>query len=64
MELPDYVRRHRESLVMKPKTDHGGRDVYIGAEVDADSWEEVIDEALSGDWVVRSASRSPRGLFR
>jgi uncharacterized circularly permuted ATP-grasp superfamily protein len=63
VDLLEYIRRHREELVMKPNTDYGGRNVYIGAEVDSGEWDDVIEQALRGDWVVQRKVRIPEEPF-
>ena len=63
VDLLDYMRRHREELVMKPNTDYGGRNVYIGSEVDPSRWDETIENALKGDWVVQRKVTIPEEPF-
>ncbi|HKW44765.1 MAG TPA: circularly permuted type 2 ATP-grasp protein [Candidatus Eremiobacteraceae bacterium] len=50
----------RESLVLKPNDDYGGRNVIVGWECDADVWRTAIEEAVrTGGFVVqaRAAAR-------
>jgi uncharacterized circularly permuted ATP-grasp superfamily protein len=63
VDLLKYMRKHREELVMKPNTDYGGRNVYIGAEVDSGKWDEVIEKSLKGDWVVQHKVTIPEEPF-
>ena len=63
VDLLEYMHRHRQELVMKPNTDYGGRNVYIGAEVDSGEWDGVIEQALRGDWVVQRKVTIPEEPF-
>jgi uncharacterized circularly permuted ATP-grasp superfamily protein len=63
VDLLEYMRKHREELVMKPNTDYGGRNVHIGAEVDSGAWDDVIEKALKGDWVIQRKVTIPEEPF-
>lgn len=63
VDLLEYMRKHREELVMKPNTDYGGRNVYIGAEVESGEWDDVIEKALKGDWVIQHKVKIPEEPF-
>lgn len=63
VDLLDYVRQNRPLLVMKPNTDYGGRNVYIGTETTQADWEGVIDKAVAGDWVVQHRVSIPEEPF-
>jgi carboxypeptidase Taq len=64
-DLLDYVRRHREQLVLKPNRDYGGHGVTLGAAVAAGEWEALIETAAAAgadperSWVVQAATRLP-----
>ena len=64
-DLLEYMRLHREELVMKPNRSYGGEGVTIGASTSAADWEKLLDEAVAaaGDtesnWVVQKATRLP-----
>lgn len=53
VDLLEHVRRGRESLVIKPNDDYGGRGVVVGPGVSQSAWEEALDAALEGDCVVQ-----------
>jgi uncharacterized circularly permuted ATP-grasp superfamily protein len=57
------MRKHRDELVMKPNTDYGGRNVYIGAEVESGEWDDAIEKALKGDWVIQHKVKIPEESF-
>lgn len=62
VDLPSYVAKGRNSLVMKPNRSCGGQGVTIGRAVSASTWEDTLNEALAapGTWVVQSFIPLPR----
>ena len=56
VDLTDYIRRHRESLVLKPNTLYGGQGVIVGRAVTQPVWERTLATALRGPqpYVVQS----------
>lgn len=48
IELLAYIRKHRETLVLKPSDEYGGTGVTLGWKVDAAGWEKALQEALPG----------------
>ncbi len=64
-DLLEYLRTHREELVMKPNRSYGGEGVTIGASTPAADWEKLINEAVANtddteeNWVVQKATRLP-----
>ena len=59
VELAEYVRSHRADLVMKPNSDYGGHNVFIGSETAQGQWEEALGTALAGDYVVQQRLSIP-----
>lgn len=53
IDLPEYVRRHRDRLVMKPNDEYGGKGVFIGWETGEAEWEAALAEALRSPYVVQ-----------
>jgi uncharacterized circularly permuted ATP-grasp superfamily protein len=53
VELPEFILRQRERLVLKPNDEYGGRGVVIGWEVDDREWERRVRAALDDFWVVQ-----------
>lgn len=48
VDLPEYTRRHRARLVIKPNRACGGDGVLLGRDTKATAWERAIARALSG----------------
>lgn len=65
VELLEYVRRERESLVLKPNRAYGGEGVIVGPTVSQGRWEEAIDSALADEqrWVVQQIASIPVKSF-
>lgn len=68
-DLPEFIRRHREELVLKPNRSYGGTGVHLGAAVSQAEWERLLERALAKQhdpydtWVVQSAGTLPVHLF-
>jgi hypothetical protein len=52
-DLVEYVRKHRDRLILKPNDDYGGRGIFFGARSSESAWDEAIATALRGDYVVQ-----------
>ncbi len=59
IELLEYVRAHREILVIKPNRAYGGEDVLIGPSVTDGEWADAIERAMKepGAWVVQRLAK-------
>jgi hypothetical protein len=63
IELLQFVRLNRERLVLKPNDDYGGHGIYIGWESDEQRWDQAIEAALSGDYLVQERVPTGREVF-
>lgn len=63
--LLDYVRRERETLVLKPNRSYGGEGVLLGPATTQTEWESAIDRALADSerWVVQQLASIPVSEF-
>jgi uncharacterized circularly permuted ATP-grasp superfamily protein len=64
--LLELMRRERESLVLKPNDEYGGKGVLLGWEADPRAWESAIDAALAdppGSWIVQERIPVRREVF-
>ena len=67
MVLPDGTRAearpwlmaNREGLVIKHANAYASAAVFIGMDIEAARWEEIVDESLRGDWVVQEVLDLP-----
>jgi uncharacterized circularly permuted ATP-grasp superfamily protein len=63
IDLPVFIREQRESLVMKPNDEYGGKGVFIGAEMSETEWEAALAEALRSSYVVQDKVELRREAF-
>ena len=65
VDLLEYARRERESLVLKPNRSYGGEGVLVGPTAAQSEWERAIDRVLvDGDrWVVQQVAPAPVKSF-
>jgi len=53
VDLPAYIRAHRDRLVMKPNDEYGGKGVFIGWEMSESEWDGALVQALAASYVVQ-----------
>ena len=63
VDLLEFVRANRETLVLKPNDDYGGHGIFIGWESDAAAWDKAIEEALRGDYLAQERVNTSREVF-
>jgi hypothetical protein len=65
IDLLEYVRRERESLVLKPNRSYGGEGVLVGPTATQNEWESTIDRILVDEdrWVVQQLASIPVKSF-
>ena len=54
-DLLELLRRQRETFILKPNDDYGGRGVVFGKHLSAAAWEAALAEALRGEFVAQEA---------
>jgi hypothetical protein len=61
VDLLEFARRDRESLVLKPNRSYGGQNILVGALATQNEWETAIGAALASDdrWVVQLLAPIP-----
>jgi hypothetical protein len=66
VDLLDHVMAHRETLVLKPNDDYGGKGITIGWEASGAQWETALAAALRDSYVVQervAVARQPYPLY-
>jgi hypothetical protein len=63
IDLPEWIRRHRTELVMKPNDEYGGKGVFIGWEMTESEWEAALATALASSYVVQGKVELLRQSF-
>src|SRR4029077_5326747 len=62
-EIAEDVSRRRETLVLKPNDEYGGKGVVLGWTVSQAEWESAIGVATTQSYVVQEAVEIPRVPF-
>lgn len=62
--LPELVKAERERLVLKNAQLSGGQEVFVGRDTSAASWDQALDKALQGNWVVQEFTPSRPLLYQ
>ncbi|MDQ5847313.1 MAG: hypothetical protein M3539_18670 [Acidobacteriota bacterium] len=64
IELLEYIKTHRDKLVLKPNDDYGGHGITIGWNADEDVWLDALQNALAnGDYLVQERVPTAREMF-
>jgi hypothetical protein len=63
IDLPEFIRKNRDQLVMKPNDEYGGKGVFIGWEMSDTAWEEALAQALRQPYVVQQKVELQRQEF-
>jgi uncharacterized circularly permuted ATP-grasp superfamily protein len=63
VDLPEFIRKQRERLVMKPNDEYGGKGVFIGWEMSEAEWEDALVQALASSYVVQEKVELARQSF-
>jgi hypothetical protein len=61
VDLLEYARKDRESLVLKPNRSYGGEGVIVGPASTESNWDSAIDRALAEEerWVFQQVASIP-----
>ena len=64
VDLLDFVSDNRARLVLKPASEYGGQDVWLGIETEQERWNRILAEhAERGDFVVQEYVPVPEEMF-
>jgi glutathionylspermidine synthase len=64
VDLLDFISDNRTRLVLKPASEYGGTDVWLGIETDQGTWDRIVEEhAEHGDFVVQEYVPVPEEMF-
>jgi uncharacterized circularly permuted ATP-grasp superfamily protein len=64
VDLLDFVSDNRSRLVLKPASEYGGQDVWLGIETEQERWNRILAEhAERGDFVVQEYVPVPEEMF-
>lgn len=57
--LIDFLKDEKETLILKPSLGYGGKGVVIGRETKDEDWNQAIDRAVKGEYVVQEFVNIP-----
>ncbi len=63
VDLPEFILKHREKLVLKPNDDSGEEHSYQGWMTDAASWERALRAATRSAYVVQEKAEPALAVF-
>jgi uncharacterized circularly permuted ATP-grasp superfamily protein len=64
VDLLEFVSDNRARLVLKPASEYGGHDVWLGIETEQAEWDRIIERhAEEGDFVVQEYVPVPEEMF-
>ena len=63
VELLRLIQDDREQLVLKPHDEYGGKGIVLGWEVSSEEWNEAIQVALAGPYIVQQRIALPKEAY-
>ncbi len=63
VDLISFARQNRDNLVLKPNDEYGGKGIFIGWESDESQWDQAIQTALNGDYLLQVRVGTAKEVF-
>jgi hypothetical protein len=63
VDLLDFIRGHKDQLVLKPIREYGGTGVLLGWEVEPETWEAGLATAMRTPYIVQKRVPIPQAQF-
>lgn len=63
VDLPEFIRREREQLVLRPNEDGNDQRTFVGADLSASEWDQALRTALRRPYVVQERIPPVRESF-
>lgn len=63
VNLPEFILKHREKLILKPNDDGGDFHSFRGSELDESAWEKALKQAMRTPYVVQEVIEPIRAIF-
>ena len=63
IDLPEYILKHRERLVLKPNDDYTGQGSFFGWEMNDASWDRALRQAVRLPYVVQEKIEPAKSVF-
>ncbi|MEP7037232.1 MAG: hypothetical protein ABI891_02720 [Acidobacteriota bacterium] len=63
IDLLEFLRGNRETFLLKPNDDYGGKGIVLGWETSLSDWETAINEALQDSFIVQERAEIEKKEF-
>jgi len=63
IDLIEFARQNRDTLVLKPNDEYGGKGIFIGWESDESQWDDAIQTALKSDYLLQVRVGTAKEVF-
>nr|HMP18231.1 hypothetical protein [Gemmatales bacterium] len=63
VDLPEFMLKNKDALVLKPNDDYGGKGIVLGWTVEQSVWEKAIETALNTPYIVQERVNLPKEVF-
>lgn len=63
IDLPEFIKHHREKLVLKPNDDYSDLHSFYGWEMDDAGWDRALKTAMRSPYVVQERVDQVRSIF-
>lgn len=61
--LTDFMRQNKDTFLLKPNDDYGGKGITLGWETEAGEWEKAIEEGLGDAYIVQERATVEKKIF-
>ncbi|MBA3634635.1 MAG: hypothetical protein H0W58_17775 [Acidobacteria bacterium] len=63
IDLLEFLRANRETFLLKPNDDYGGKGIVLGWETSQSDWETALSEALQDSFIVQERAEIEKIVF-
>ncbi|CAN5466587.1 hypothetical protein BH18ACI1_BH18ACI1_15590 [soil metagenome] len=63
IDLLEFLRENRETFLLKPNDDYGGKGIVLGWETSQSDWETALSEALQDSFIVQERAEIEKIVF-
>ncbi len=63
IDLTEFLRENRETFLLKPNDDYGGKGIVLGWETSQSDWETAINDALQNSFIVQERAEIEKKEF-
>ena len=63
VDLLSYISANKETMVLKPNDEYGGKGIYLGWETEQSEWDAAIRSAINDPYIVQERIALPKEPF-